>query len=658
MRRCIFGYLLLFFAFPATSLAQTADNAAVAFGARESVESISLSPSGRRLAYVAPATGQASVLYTVDLATGESRQTTAADGVRQRLGGCSWVSEERLLCSVFALTDVPGEIVSVSRLVALDRDGGNVRVLGQTSSLYQRSANLWGGNVVDWLPGEDGAVLMGQNFVPEQRAGTNLERRGQGYGVVRVDTANLRSRTVEQGRLNAAHYVSDGQGVVRIMGMRPPRGETGMTGERINYFYRAAGSNNWTPLGDYTVATRDGLYPLAVDRALNAAYVFRKNNGRIALYRVALDGSGREELLVSHDVVDVDNLLRIGRGGRVIGATYVTDVRQAVYFDAELQQLATQLARAMPQLPLIRFVDSSQDENRLLILAASDRDPGRYFTYDRDTRQLNEVMLARPQLERVTLAEVRAVTYRAADGTTIPAYLTLPPGGTGRGLPALVMPHGGPDSRDEWGFDWLAQYFAYRGYAVLQPNFRGSSGYGDEWFRENGFQAWRTAIGDVNDAGRWLVSEGIADPARLAILGWSYGGYAALQANVLDPQLFRAAVAIAPVTDLNLLKEEWRNWTSFAEVRDYVGSGPHVREGSPADNAESIRVPVLLFHGDLDRNVGVGQSRRMESRLRGAGGRVELVTYPGLDHQLDDSAARADMLRRSDAFLRAVLEIR
>lgn len=654
MRRYIAGYLLLFFAFPVSSFAQSSDPAA-AFGARESIESIALSPSGRRLAYVAPAEGQASRLFTVDLETGDSRLTTSADGVRQRLGGCSWVSEERLLCTVFALTASPGEIVSVSRLVALDRDGGNIRVLGQTDSLYQRGVSLWGGNIVDWLPGQDGAVLMGQNFVPERRAGTNLERRGEGYGVVRVDTSNLQSRTVEQGRLNAVRYVSDGQGTIRVMGMRPPRGETGMTGDRINYFYRAAGSNSWTPLGDYIVSTREGLYPLAVDHATNSAFISRKLNGRSALYRLALDGSGREDLLVSHDVVDVDGLLRIGRGGRVVGATYVTDVRQAVYFDEELQRLAAQLARAMPNLPLIRFVDSSQDENRLLILAGSDRDPGRYFTYDRDTRQLNEIMLARPQLEGLALAEVRATSFRAADGTMIPAYLTLPPGGSGRGLPAIVMPHGGPGARDEWGFDWLAQYFAHRGFAVLQPNFRGSSGYGDDWFRENGFQAWRTAIGDVNDAGRWLVAEGIADPAKLAIVGWSYGGYAALQANVLDPQLFRAAVAIAPVTDLNLLKEEWRNWTNFAAVRDYVGSGPHVREGSPADNAQAIRVPVLLFHGDLDRNVGIGQSRRMESRLRAAGGRVELVTYPGLDHQLDDSAARADMLRRSDTFLRIAL---
>jgi dipeptidyl aminopeptidase/acylaminoacyl peptidase len=216
------------------------------------------------------------------------------------------------------------------------------------------------------------------------------------------------------------------------------------------------------------------------------------------------------------------------------------------------------------------------------------------------------------------------------------------------------MPHGGPGARDEWGFDWLVQFFANRGYAVLQPNFRGSAGYGDAWFQQNGFRSWRTAVGDVNDAGRWLVGEGIADPAKLAIVGWSYGGYAALQANVLDPALFRAAIAIAPVTDLELTRSE--NGASLA-VFDFIGTGAHIREGSPAQNAAAIRAPVLMFHGELDRNVGIHQARLMRARLRDAGKQVELVEFAGLDHQLEDSAARIRMLRDSDAFLRRALGI-
>src|SRR3546814_3214520 len=145
------------------------------------------------------------------------------------------------------------------------------------------------------------------------------------------------------------------------------------------------------------------------------------------------------------------------------------------------------------------------------------------------------------------------LTYPAADGVSIPAYLTLPPGKEAKNLPAIVLPHGGPAARDEWGFDWLSQYLASLGYAVLQPNYRGSAGYGADWLAKNGFQSWRTSVGDVTAGGKWLASQGIADPDRLATLGWSYGGYAALQSSVVAPDLFKAVVALAPFPAMGLL---------------------------------------------------------------------------------------------------------
>jgi dipeptidyl aminopeptidase/acylaminoacyl peptidase len=264
-----------------------------------------------------------------------------------------------------------------------------------------------------------------------------------------------------------------------------------------------------------------------------------------------------------------------------------------------------------------------------------------------------EVLASRPGLDGVKLATVKPITYQAADGSAIPAYLTLPAGSEGKNLPAIVMPHGGPGARDEWGFDWLSQYFAARGYAVIQPNFRGSTGYGDAWYQKNGFQSWRTSIGDVNDAGRWLVKSGIADPRKLAIVGWSYGGYAALQSSVLDPDLFKAIVAVAPVTDLDTLRDESRNFTNFPQVDALIGHGPWVDEGSPTHNAGKIKAPVLLFHGDRDTNVGIGESRLMAAKIKGAGGKVELVEFKGLDHQLDDDTARTTLLGKADVFLRS-----
>jgi len=643
----------------AAPVAASAVDPAVAFGARENVEFISLSPDGTRVAYAIPREGQGSRLMTVDVGATTPRHVISVDGRRQRLSGCNWVSNSRLVCTVYGVSDNPGVLVSASRLIALDMDGSNVKVLGERDSMDQVGARLWGGSVIDWLPGQENQVLMSQVFVPESRAGSLLARDEEGVGVVQVDTVSLRTRRVEAPHRSAIRYLSDGQGRVRIMGIRQIRGETGQDSNLTTHFYRRAGSSEWVRLGDYNSLSREGAWPMAVDSGRDAVYVLEQQpNGMDAIIRIALDGSDRREPVIANRQADIDGLLRIGRRARVIGATYSTERREAVYFDAELQRVAQQLGRALPNAPLIAFVGASDDERKLLVKASSDNDPGTYYVLNRDTRQLVQVMRARPELDGVALAQVRPISYRAADGTMIPGYLTLPPGSNGRGLPAIVMPHGGPSARDEWQFDWWAQFFANRGFAVLQPNFRGSAGYGDDWFQINGFQSWRTAIGDVNDAGRWLVSEGIADPAKLAIVGWSYGGYAALQSNVVDSGLYRAVIAVAPVTDLQELKNEWAGWSNRANVRDFIGSGPHVAQGSPARHAGQIRAPVLLFHGEMDRNVGVRQSRLMRDQLRDAGRTVELVEFDDLDHYLDDSAARVQMLRRSDAFLRQALGIR
>jgi dipeptidyl aminopeptidase/acylaminoacyl peptidase len=314
------------------------------------------------------------------------------------------------------------------------------------------------------------------------------------------------------------------------------------------------------------------------------------------------------------------------------------------------------LAKAIPSTPLIHIMSASADEQRLIIFAGSDVDPGHYYIYDKPTHHLNELIEDRPELDDVKMAPMKSVTFKSRDGTMIPAYLTLPASGDGKNLPVIVMPHGGPDYRDEWGFDWMVQFFAQRGFAVLQPQYRGSSGYGAS-FGHNALKNWQLAMDDVCDAGRWLVKEGIADPAKLAIMGWSYGGYAALQANVVDPTLFKAIVAVAPVTDLARVKAEARGYTNSAIVDRDVGSGDTVVQGSPARHADRIAAPVLMFHGDQDINVAVAQSKVMDQALRKAGKTSTLVVYPGLDHQLEEAGARADMLTKADAFLRASLHL-
>ena len=637
----------------ACSIAAPAADLADMFGARDSVQQISLSPDGTRVAYIAPKGDRGESIYIANLAGGMPTSIATLDGNPQRFLDCRWVGNNRLACRVYAIIQA-NDLVPVTRTIAIDADGKNVKLLSEADSLNNQYNTNYGGSIIDLNPDEEGAVLMDRVFVPESgdHNPSRLTKSLDGFGVVQVNTRTLSTKTVQPPDRFAAEFISDGHGHVRIMGAEGGLGE--QSSQVIHYSYRANGSG-WKPLGDLDVLSNEGIQPLAIDAAQNALYALRKVQGREALYRVSLNGSLKQELVLSRPDVDIDDVIRIGRSRRPVGATFATDVRQAVYFDPELKQLGDALGRSLKTLPLIDFVDSSADESKLLIRASSDVDPGRFYVFDKSRHSLNEIMLIRPQLEGVPLAKVQSVSYRAADGTMIPAYLTLPPSGPQKDIPAIVMPHGGPSARDEWGFDWLSQYYAAAGYAVIQPNYRGSTGFGDDWYDKNGFQSWSTAIHDVADAGRWMVSQGIAAPSKLAIVGWSYGGYAALQSAATEPGLFKAVVAIAPVTDLQMLKEEFRGWSNHALVSKFIGQGDNVRKGSPAENAGSIAAPVMLFHGTHDRNVDVKQSERMASRLQSAGKRVELVTYPDLDHSLPDSRVRADMLRRSDQFLKAAL---
>jgi len=629
--------------------------AAAAFGAREGVEQISLSPDGTKVAYSTPVAGQGSILVVRNVADAKQVAIMMADGKPNRLGRCGWVSDSRLVCSIHGVTELDGRKLNISRVFAIDADGKNAKQLSTRQNDDSHGVQLFGGNVVDWLPEEDGAVLMGRVYVPDDHTGSRLGSTEQGLGIDRLDTRTLAVRSIEPARPDAEEYIGDGRGTIRIMGLTG-KVSGGYASGIEHFFYRRAGSRSWEKLSDYNQLTDEGFNAIAVDRDLNIAYGLKAKDGRDALYSIALDGSLKETLIFDRPDVDVGGVARIGRRSRVIGALYQTDTPQVAYFDPDIRKLAAVLSRATPKAPDIRVIDSSLDERKLLIFAGADNDPGTYYLLNRDTHDLHAFLAARPQLEGRPLAQMKPIQYPAADGTMIPAYLTLPPGmETAKGLPAMVMPHGGPGARDEWGFDWLPQFFASQGYAVVQPEFRGSTGYGDAWYQKNGFRSWRTAIGDVTDAGRWLVAQKIADPSKIVILGWSYGGYAALQSAVLAPDLFKAVVAVAPVTDLARLKGESTGWGDEIFMDKLIGSGPEVHEGSPAQNVSRIKVPVLLVHGTLDANVDYHQSTLMESKLRGAGAKVQLITFPGLDHYLEDSDARKKLLEESDAFLRAAI---
>lgn len=623
-----------------------------AFGARETVTDVAISPSGNKVMLLMAGPGRSSVAKVFDLNTGNSTNGIITRGDPESIYWCEFATDDRLVCKYGGNLDVEGVLAGFSRTATVLTDGTQLKMLGQSKSFYDDGLRQNDGYILDWLPEDGGSVLMAREYIPEAgRTGSKISRTRNGLGVDKINLVTLKTDMVEAPNRAATGYMTDGRGNVRVQEFDLVDSNNLLTGV-TKYKYRKAGSKDWEDLGTHDPNDpANSIYPLAIEAETDSLFLLKKLNGRQALYQMKLDGSRAMTLVAKHDKVDISGVSRFGRGQRVIAYSYTDEATHSNYFDKEFDSLATRLGKALPKAPAISFNAASRDGQKLVVYAASDVDPGTYYYLDRKTSEMSELAKVRPALAGRALATVKPVTFASRDGATIPAYVTMPPGSSGKNLPAVVLPHGGPSARDKWGFDWLAQFLAARGYVVIQPNYRGSAGYGDEFENGNGYRNWQTSISDIIDSAEYLVKAGIADKNRLAIVGWSYGGYAALQSAAIAPSEFKAVVAVAPVTDLALRKRDAQDYTSANLVSDQIGSGSHITAGSPLRHAASIKVPVLLVHGDKDINVSFEHSVRMASALTAAGAKVEFLQYKGLDHQLDDSNARTEMLTKMGELL-------
>lgn len=433
--------------------AQDAQAVAARFGALESVQQISLSPDGAKVAYVVPHPTVGTVVKVADLVTGDSRQVIASHSKDEQIYWCGWSSDIRLICKIYIVYNNAGQLLGFTRTYALDADGNNVVMLSATTSGRVSGIMQSGGDVIDWdVTNKPETVLMSRAFVSQDRRDSNIASEKPGWGVEEVDTRSVKRHTIEHARTDAVEYISDGHGNVRILGAISSDAD-GYLRSKLKYYYRKSGEKDWLELSkvDINAVGLGGFTPYAVDSKRNVVYGFDDHDGRAALYSVSLDGSSVRQLELGRPDVDVDELVRIGRDGRVVGASYATERRTVEYFDPELKKLAAALGKVLPGQPLISWIDASANETKLLLLASSDTDPGKFFLFDKGTRQLGAVLPVRPELAGIAQATMKAISFPAADGTQIPAYLTLPLGSAGKNIPAIVMPHGGPGARDELG---------------------------------------------------------------------------------------------------------------------------------------------------------------------------------------------------------------
>ena len=475
----------------------------------------------------------------------------------------------------------------------------------------------------------------------------------------RVDLNSHRTKQLDIGSVNTMDWVigPDGRGVARA-DYRNDSGEWTL-------FVRPVGNLNFKKTRTI-VAPIDQPALLGFGRDPGTVMVSVSGEDGWRIHEVNLaDGSWSEPLTD----LETDSIVRDPATQTVIGSVSTGMAGYDYHFLNEAdQKLWSGLKRAFAG-ESVRFVGWSDDRMMAVVEVEGVKNGDAFFLVDRRAKKADWLSNRYRDIDATAVSEQRVLTYKAADGLEIPAYLTLPAAYNGKPLamaarlPLIVLPHGGPASRDDPGFDWWAQALASRGYAVLQPQFRGSEGFGAAHLAA-GYGEWgRKMQSDLSDGVRHLAREGIIDPGRVCIVGASYGGYAALAGVSLESGVYRCAVSVAGVSDLKrMLLDETKGYfgSRSANVRywqRFMGaksaSDASVDAWSPALHAQNVKAPVLLIHGRDDTVVPYVQSTLMADAIKAAGGKAEFVTLEGEDHFLSRSATRVQMLGATVAFLEA-----
>jgi len=606
-----------------------------AYGKLPAIETPRLSPGGTTLAFLSSRDGRRClVLHRLD----DDRRTRGLCPGQYEVRWFAWKNDERLILEVYTPSRLAGaESRTESRLLAIDVDGAHLRDLTEPRS--QRAVDFGQDQVIDMLPDDPTHVL-----VSVYRSDIDSP------DVVRVNVYTGAMRTAVRGRDGIATWKTDSAGHVRV-GIAVGDG-------KVRTYYRDDPDDPFRLIRADDAANASSFAVLAIGETPGLLYVASSEpTGRRAVYPYEVATGRFLDAYASRPDADIDRLFL--DGGRPAGYGYTLDEPEFVFTDAAARQDAEQIAKVLPGYRTY-VVDGTADGRRLLVLAAGGSRPGAYYLLTRagDKGVLGELGGTHPDIPESALAPVQPVSYRARDGLTIHGYVTLPPGKTlppgprSAPIPFVVMPHGGPSARDELGFDYIAQMIASRGYGVLQPNYRGSKGYGAT-FERAGFQQWGLAMqDDVTDGAQWLIDQKLADPKRICIVGWSYGGYAALMGAIKTPDLYRCAASMAGVSDLRRrLDRAVRSRFADLNVPRYDSDPAAIAANSPVLHADRIRIPILLAHGRRDFTVPVEDTEAMERALRLAGRPVEALYFDADDHYLFREEDRIAYLKALDRFL-------
>ena len=583
----------------------------------------SISPDGKWLAFARPWQHRMNV-YVREISTGTEKRITSA--TERDIAGFFWKGNGKI---VFA-QDTGGD--ENYHLYITDIDGGEPRDLTPFDKVKA--------GVLDDLEDDPIHMLIGMN-----------RDNPEVFDVYRCNMMTGELELVAKNPGNITGWMTDHDGKLRVAARTDGVNET--------LLYRTDESQEFREL--MTLNFKETFSPALFAYDNKLMYVVSNlSTDKAAIYTYDPETGKTLDLIFSHDEVDAGGIMHSKKRKIITGVTYTTDRRHYKFFDTEREELQKTLDEFFPGLEAAA-VDCDDDEQRYIVRTYSDRTRGAYYLFDRRDNSVMKLSDLSPWIKPEHMSPMKAITFTARDGLTIHGYITLPAGVDPVNLPLVVIPHGGPSGRDTWGFDSEAQFLANRGIAVLQVNFRGSTGYGKS-FWQAGFKQWgRKMQEDVTDGVQWAVNEGIADRSRLAIYGCSYGGYSALAGATFMPYLYACAVSyVGPSNLFTLLESIPPYWKPFIEMEHEMIGDPSadkelLREVSPVFHAENIRIPLFVAQGANDPRVNKAESDQIVEAVRKTGKEVVYMVKENEGHGFHNEENRFDFYRELEAFFRKYL---
>ena len=552
--------------------------------------------------------------------------------------GLEWVGEDNVLVHLSAQQDVEASRWYISRLVGLNRKTGKYTRLLWDKNGQSSDRVLWVAR-----DGSPTALVAAQSTIY-----TNYD--GFWPIVYRVNVENGHYTPVQPGIEDVMHWVADGTGAVRLgYGNDDFR-------QKARVIYRSGGNGPFRTIDRADLGKREEtISPEGFIAGSDHGILIHPDEAkRSALFEVDLPTqkdvreiwAAPEGSWITSTITDVDRQT-------VLGVWLAGAKRERVWLDPELAELQVAFDKSVPGRR-VHIVSFSADKQKMLVQIERADSPGAIYYYDRAEGRLHQIAYVNDKLKAEAQNPVSMIHYKARDGLEIEGVLTLPKGREAKKLPVVVMPHGGPWAHDTDNFDYWAQFVASLGYAVLQPNFRGSTGYGEAFEHKGEGQLGLAMQDDLNDGLKWLVDQGIGDGKRACLVGASYGGYATMWGLARDADLWRCGISIAGVS---LLRREVNDMGYNALNENSNRSAwqrmtPDFSTVSPANAVERIKAPLLLVHGKMDATVPYDQSQTMVSRMKVAGKPVEFVTMPKADHYFTREEDRLALLNTMEAFLK------